>query len=53
MLGRFFRDAAPRPPTNLTTLRVDFPLTALAARDGVHAPPEEFWPRAAHSTAPA
>ncbi|MFG2720881.1 thioesterase II family protein [Streptomyces sp. NPDC048416] len=34
-------------------LRVDFPLTLIAARQDVHAPPEKVWPWAAHSTAPA
>ncbi|MFE6820075.1 MULTISPECIES: thioesterase II family protein [unclassified Streptomyces] len=33
-------------------LRVDFPLTLIAAREDVHAPPERVWPWSAHSTAP-
>ncbi|MET9953706.1 thioesterase domain-containing protein [Streptomyces sp. NPDC006339] len=33
-------------------LRVDFPLTLIAARQDVHAPPEKVWGWAAHSTAP-
>lgn len=33
-------------------LRVDFPLTLIAAREDVHAPPEKVWPWSAHSTAP-
>jgi medium-chain acyl-[acyl-carrier-protein] hydrolase len=32
-------------------LRVDFPLTLIAARDDVHAPPERVWPWSAHSSA--
>ncbi|MFI8966911.1 thioesterase II family protein [Streptomyces sp. NPDC053493] len=34
-----------------STLEVDFPLTLVAAREDVHAPPERVWPWAAHSTA--
>ncbi|WP_424217546.1 thioesterase II family protein (plasmid) [Streptomyces sp. BI20] len=33
-------------------LRVDFPLTLIAAGEDVHAPPERVWPWAEHSTAP-
>ncbi|MGK4584040.1 thioesterase II family protein [Kitasatospora sp. HPMI-4] len=33
-------------------LRVDFPLTLIAAREDVHAPPEKVWPWSAHSSAP-
>ncbi|MFF5972949.1 thioesterase II family protein [Streptomyces sp. NPDC012769] len=33
-------------------LRVDFPLTLIAAREDVHAPPEKVWQWEAHSTAP-
>ncbi|WP_406137073.1 thioesterase II family protein [Streptomyces sp. NBC_01089] len=34
-------------------LRVDFPLTLIAAREDVHAPPEKVWQWTAHSTVPA
>ncbi|MFH8337779.1 thioesterase II family protein [Streptomyces sp. AM6-12] len=33
-------------------LRVDFPLTLIAARQDVYAPPEKVWAWSAHSTAP-
>ncbi|GHA07274.1 thioesterase II family protein [Streptomyces echinoruber] len=33
-------------------LRVDFPLTLIAARQDVHAPPEKVWLWSAHSSAP-
>ncbi|MFJ4870011.1 thioesterase II family protein [Streptomyces sp. NPDC088757] len=42
--GEFAREAS--------GLRVDFPLTLIAARQDVHAPPEKVWQWAAHSTAP-
>ncbi|MCQ4083650.1 thioesterase domain-containing protein [Streptomyces sp. RB6PN25] len=32
-------------------LRVDFPLTLIAAQEDVHAPPEKVWPWSAHSSA--
>ncbi|WP_236242257.1 thioesterase domain-containing protein [Streptomyces sp. CC228A] len=34
-------------------LRVDFPLTLIAARQDVHAPPEKVWAWSAHSSAPS
>ncbi|MFJ6664372.1 thioesterase II family protein [Streptomyces sp. NPDC091383] len=33
-------------------LRVDFPLTLIAAREDAYAPPEQVWAWSAHSTAP-
>ncbi|MEV6247330.1 thioesterase domain-containing protein [Streptomyces sp. NPDC051742] len=33
-------------------LRVDFPLTLIAAREDVHAPPEKVWQWSPHSSAP-
>lgn len=33
-------------------LKVDFPLTLIAAREDVHAPPEKVWPWSAHTSAP-
>ncbi|GHG17171.1 thioesterase II family protein [Streptomyces zaomyceticus] len=35
-----------------SALRVDFPLTLIAAREDVHAPPEKVWPWSGHSSAP-